>query len=373
LQEVLKHPPVPVFSLPTRRSEEDSIDPREIDKVLTEVAGMAGRWNLFKKFLTENLASQPGEEDKEGDDEPVTTVEVEQKIDWASTQSWRIFDDLLSSYYIPLEVWYIRTIIDKAHRLSTADVSQLIPVTTTPDDVFYILKIMFVRLLSTGSLSAVERMFEQMRDVMERDYVGIMKKKLDDVYRGAGAMGGGAREREKVERENRVAFITILNDLDVSSSHMDRLMRDLATNPTIGQHFLTSEQGSVKSQITAFATLATKFRSTLRVGIEQLFNQLMRPKLRNLITEVWKDVSYVLDDDAYSAAEYQDVPRKRFIKVWEGLMESYKVSFVLFRCNMSFDTSLGYLQRHKLPRVFRAGPRCLTTPMGKVHDGLPVH
>lgn len=61
------------------------------------------------------------------------------------------------------------------------------------------------------------------------------------------------------------------------------------------------------------------------MGIEQLFNQLLRPKLRNLITDIYKDVSYVLDDEAYAAAEYQDVVRKRFIKAWEGLVDGYKV------------------------------------------------
>lgn len=59
--------------------------------------------------------------------------------------------------------------------------------------------------------------------------------------------------------------------------------------------------------------------------MEQLFNQLMRPKLRTLIPDVYKEVSYVLDDDAYSTAEYQDVVRKRFIKTWESLMDGYKV------------------------------------------------
>ena len=45
------------------------------------------------------------------------------------------------------------------------------------------------------------------------------------------------------------------------------------------------------------------------------------------IPDVYKDLSYVLDDDAYAAAEYNDVVRKRFIKAWEGLVEGYKVSF----------------------------------------------
>lgn len=43
------------------------------------------------------------------------------------------------------------------------------------------------------------------------------------------------------------------------------------------------------------------------------------------IPDVYKDVSYVLDDDGYAAAELNDVVRKRFVKAWEGLVEGYKV------------------------------------------------
>jgi conserved oligomeric Golgi complex subunit 4 len=64
------------------------------------------------------------------------------------------------------------------------------------------------------------------------------------------------------------------------------------------------------------------------VGVEQIFNQLMRPKLRNFIPEVYKDMSYLLDEDAYSGAEYHDLVRKRFIKGWEGLLDGYKVSIM---------------------------------------------
>lgn len=35
--------------------EMDEVDPREVDKTLSEIAGMSGRWNLFRKFLVEQL------------------------------------------------------------------------------------------------------------------------------------------------------------------------------------------------------------------------------------------------------------------------------------------------------------------------------
>ena len=106
---------------------------------------------------------------------------------------------------------------------------------------------------------------------------------------------------------------------------MDRLVKDLVSTSVIPQTFPMEEVEAARRSISSFSSIVPKFQSTLRVGVEQLFNQLLRPKLRTLLADVYKDVSYVLDDDAYAAAEYQDVVRKRFIKAWEGLAEGYKV------------------------------------------------
>ena len=52
---------------------------------------------------------------------------------------------------------------------------------------------------------------------------------------------------------------------------------------------------------------------------------------------MYKDVSYVLDEDAYSTAEFQDIIRKRFVRAWDGLVDGFKVGdlclippFILF-------------------------------------------
>ena len=51
----------------------------------------------------------------------------------------------------------------------------------------------------------------------------------------------------------------------------------------------------------------------------------MRPRLRTFIQDIYKDINYVLNEEGYAAAEYQDLTRKRFIKAWEQLMDGYKV------------------------------------------------
>jgi len=74
--------------------------------------------------------------------------------------------------------------------------------TTTPDDAFYIFKVVLSRLLSTGAPKVVERTGAALRSVIESDYAGTIRRKMDEVYRNAGAGRG-----EKAERESRAAFI----------------------------------------------------------------------------------------------------------------------------------------------------------------------
>ncbi|KAI0710461.1 COG4-domain-containing protein [Cerioporus squamosus] len=342
--------------------DEDLVDPREIDKVVTEAAGMSGRWGLFRKFMYDRLKE---ESDSEGDDDPSGNPNISQSEPQnppqssegaeseanasngiqvlESSRSQQAFEDILSTYYTPMEVWYARTVIDKAHRLSTYDLSQLPVSTTTPDDAFYILKTVLSRMLTTASVATVQRTSERLRDVMDKDYARVIKHKLDNVYRG-GTAGPGARG-EKIERENRQSFIILLNDLDISSSHMERLVKDLSQSVLIPQHFLESEIETVKNSLNSFMNLVPKYRSTLRAGVEQLFNQLLRPKLRTFIPDIYKDVSYVLDEDAYAAAELQDTVRKRFVKAWEALIDGYKDTFTDGNFRLFFGLALDVLVR----------------------------
>lgn len=72
--------------------------------------------------------------------------------------------------------------------------------------------------------------------------------------------------------------------------------------------------------------------------------------MRNFLTDVYKDVSYVLDEDGYNQSEYQDIVRKRFVKAWEGLVEGYKVSSRRRRFLAAYSLrKIGYFHREQLP------------------------
>ncbi len=126
---------------------------------------------------------------------------------------------------------------------------------------------------------------------------------------------------------------------------MERLMEEtLRSLPNV---FIDPELEAVKQELASLGDIANRFRAVCKVrvawvpagiqltqrniqtGLEQLFNQLTRPRLRSSLDDCYKDVSYALNEDSFVESEEQNVVRKRFVRAWEGLVEGYRVMSIL--------------------------------------------
>lgn len=123
-----------------------------------------------------------------------------------------------------------------------------------------------------------------------------------------------------------------LNDLDVSADYNDRMLAEIRVN--IPQVYLETELDAVLEELDILGDLSSQFRSSSRSGLEQLFNQVTRPRLRPMLDECYRDVSYLLDEDAFADAEEHDVVRRRFVRAWEGIVEGFKVGS-LYRTSLT--------------------------------------
>ena len=65
----------------------------------------------------------------------------------------------------------------------------------------------------------------------------------------------------------------LLNDLDISSGHMERLVKELVASSLITQFYLESEVDGVKASVSSFNLLIAKFRSALRVSLSFSVNE----------------------------------------------------------------------------------------------------
>lgn len=89
--------------------------------------------------------------------------------------------------------------------------------------------------------------------------------------------------------------------------------------------WLPREHAAVLDELEVLSDLAVHFRSAARSGLEQFFGQAIRPRLRPLLDECYRDVTYALGEDAFADAEDQDLVRRRFVRGWETLMDGYRV------------------------------------------------
>jgi hypothetical protein len=115
-------------------SDEDSVDPREIDGLLSEMAQMSGRWQLYRRFLYGRLTNPDDDEDdssRSSSDSPLLTPtaaptvapesvpsppdgQSAPEIDFVEQSTFgQALSEKLHSVYEPLELWFLRTSIEK--------------------------------------------------------------------------------------------------------------------------------------------------------------------------------------------------------------------------------------------------------------------
>lgn len=111
----------------------------------------------------------------------------------------------LLTVYEPLELWYLRSSVEKAHQLDEADLYNKPYISSSLDDTFFILKKVLQRLVATSSCSTHKRMCAEIKSIMEKDFGDILKKRMDNVWNGITSTAQSARQKE--EAQARQSFI----------------------------------------------------------------------------------------------------------------------------------------------------------------------
>ncbi|GAA5965855.1 hypothetical protein JCM21900_005467, partial [Sporobolomyces salmonicolor] len=369
------------------------IDPRETDAVLAELTLMSGRWELLRRFLYSSLKDDEPEtpeaaangfappasptvsaatatlEPKSTPRPPNDSLVDEADLDLVEdSELGKAIAKQLREVYIPLELWYLRSAIERAHQVDEPDSTSSPALSSSLDDIFYIVKKTLYRLVSTAHVDNVVAMGKELRTVLDRDVAEVWRQRMEGALKdltanastgsamtigvggmgGMAAMGGRAREEEKERREKeaRVVFVIYLNNLDTAASYTSRLLSELLSSDTLPSTFFHfTSLDTARSSLSLLRTSEDKFRSVLKSGLDSLFNQLVRPRLRPLLSEVYKDVSYKLDEDGYADAEYLDEVRKRFVKSWDALLSGYRESLTENNFNLFFSTAVNVLVR----------------------------
>ena len=116
----------------------------------------------------------------------------------------------LQSVYEPLEHWYLRISIEKAHYLDEPDITSQPVVSSVLDDTFFLLKKIIGRVVGTGNVVVLTSMSRTIRTIMERDFAQVLKKRMESVFTLLGSNQGRAEERERREKDARLIYTVCL-------------------------------------------------------------------------------------------------------------------------------------------------------------------
>ncbi|SPO47330.1 related to conserved oligomeric Golgi complex component 4 [Moesziomyces antarcticus] len=350
-------------------------DGREVDRILTELAAMSSRWGLYRRFLQGRLAD--GEESDRSDverqssldnqhadqaDEPLkdfrrSSVDRRGSIAGSLAEADAATDvppdpidhaavsklgqevlETMKGSYMPLETWYLRSSLEKAFRIDQPDTTARPYTSSILDDAFYVIRTVLGRILSTASLGTLTDMVRVVKTTLEQEYIEVIVRKMETLWRSiSGSMSVDGPRKDAASREMRTVFITYLNVLDVSSHYMSRVLAEVGNEQSLARLFESKEMDEASAAVASLGQLVNRFRSSLRTEIEHMFTQLTAPRLRGILVETYRDVSYVLDDEGYSDAESRDLVRRRFVKSWELLLVHFRGTFT----QANLDTYVG--------------------------------
>jgi hypothetical protein len=312
-----------------RPSEDEGVDMREIDALLNESATMLGRWALYTRFLATKVNA--GNEDSSDAKLSVPPFIAQSNIQKKMQQ-------LLIDPFNTMSGFFFRRSVEKSFQLDEAPTDlSLNPnkplganppfITSAVDDVMYIVNQVLQRTLSTSQRPVVASVLPAISRVLGSDFFGMIQRKMRDESYPKAAIQGALPPENLI-----VSFLVLLNNLDMATDYVRRIVRTC-----LGQQSATIKQNSDRSPLAdafPFGNESVFVEKTLRniessfeaktselitEAIEVMLKQVMRPRLRPVLIETFRDIDYAEEPvDNGDHTETDDLVTQRFERGWQA-------------------------------------------------------
>ena len=218
------------------------------------------------------------------------------------------------------------------------------------DDVMYIVNQVVERALATSQRLVVSNVIPLITRVLDSDFIGMIQRKMRDESYPKAAIQGVLPPENLI-----IAFLVLINDLDIACDYVRKIVQSWMQ---IGEGASSNNDDSnlpTKSldSLFPFEDDASHARSTLRSlqqsfeakarelindGIYVVFKNVVKPRLRPLLSEIFRDIDYQVNEP-----EMEDANRS--VERDEGVDQG----------------SDGVMQYH-----FQRGWDALTKPIGRI-------
>lgn len=184
-------------------------------------------------------------------------------------------------------------------------------ITSSVDDVMYIVNAVVQRSLATSQRAVVAGVVPTVGRVLGSDFVGMIQRKMRDESYPKPAVQGGLPPEDKI-----IAFLVLINNLDIGMDYIKRIVQSqLGTEPTadpsngadggagtstpIADVFLFDQDAefvtdALKNMKHSFEAKTTEL---INDGIYVTFDRVIKPRLRSILADAFRDADYLLPED----------------------------------------------------------------------------
>ncbi|KAK6581856.1 hypothetical protein PZA11_005553 [Diplocarpon coronariae] len=371
-----------------RVSEDEGVDMKEIDGLLNETAMMLGRWSMYSRFLAGKCrvslsnsillqaVSKISQDSVESPDELLTMPDLLIK----SALGRKISSRLITPFNI-MTTFFFRRSVEKAFQLDesptglTLNLSKPLDgnapfIISAVDDVMYIVNAVLQRSLTTSLREVIASVIPTISRVLGSDFIGMIQRKMRDESYPKAVVQGGFPPEDKI-----IAFIVLINSLDLASDYISRIVTtrlspaELPTgakgpNPLNDMFPFGHDAIFVKNALENLqGSFKSKSSELVSDGLQVMFERVVKPRLRPVLSESFRDVDYSLDEEDLVDISrnsdpdedtdiLNDLVARRFEHGWETLMKPIQRIMTATSFASLLDVTAKYLSKVLEKRIW---------------------
>ncbi|KIV82160.1 hypothetical protein PV11_04288 [Exophiala sideris] len=320
---------------PGRTSEDESVDMKQVDVLLNEMTLMLGKWSLYSNFISDKCRSPTS----------ITEQPTPMPPFLVNSSLMKKVQDKLISPFNTMTTFFFRRSVEKAFQLdeqpSDLSLNPHKPLNSNPphvtsaiEDIMYIVNKVLQQTLATSQKPVVANIIPTLGRVLGSDFIGMEQRKMRDESYPKAAMQGQLPPESII-----VSFLVLINNLDVARDYVDQIVRarlePVAGSPHRPLDDLFPEPGDAESIVATLksfsATFSEKTNELISDGVQVVFHNVMKPRLRPILMDAFRDTDYQLtreqlqdmaqeiDGDAETTDGLSDEVRMRFQLGWDAL------------------------------------------------------
>lgn len=270
-----------------------------------------------------------------------------------SNLSRKVSGKLVLPYNV-LTTFFFRRSVEKAFQLDEWPTGLSLrmskPIDSSPpfiisavEDVMYIANTVIIRSISTSQRGVIDSVLPTISSLLGSDFVGMIQRKMRDECYPKPVIQGGFPPEDKI-----IQFIVLINSLDMAEEYLTRIITGILTP---GEQAVNGGSAGAPSQASSLRnsfpfkndlkevttrlnnlhhSFTAKATELLSEGIKVLFSQVVRPRLRPILSDTFRDADYTMTEEelidlcAANDENEDDVLEqvtRRFEEGWDALMK----------------------------------------------------